>query len=103
MAFKGMTGLPYPEQECAKTDPKELMIPSLFVQQEKNLGSLWDVLIELERRLQPVLRQEPCDPGHGEKCPSPVSPTVMDRISTSNRLIQVCVDKVQDLLRLLEL
>lgn len=81
---------------------KELQLPSLLAQQEKVIDSLHGLVESLNGRLQSISRSEPAPPSPVKDSGPVAMSTVMDKIRNNNKGIQLACDKVQEMLRLLE-
>jgi hypothetical protein len=77
-------------------------IPAELNLLEKNLSSTFSLITELNSRLQPVLGVEPVCESEKE-CPIPTKQTVHDKLNEFNRSLTKCNNKLQEILRLVEL
>ncbi len=80
---------------------KQRGIPIAQSQQENAVNTLHAALSELEKRLQPVLRQEPCDPCNA-KAETPTPSSVMGRIELATLGVDAAIARLNILLNQLE-
>lgn len=84
--------------------PRELEIPAAQDRLDSKIISLHGLLGTLEDRLKPALRVEPKNDSTGDKLtPMPNPTTVYDKLNAAGREVQFAVNRVQELLLLLEL
>lgn len=70
---------------------------------DKTINSLHSLLGELESRLRCVSGQEPTDNCKEAMPPMPKDPPIYDRIAQQERDVQNAVNRVQEMIRLLEI
>lgn len=96
----------YGQAQCdgpVPTKKQNARIPEAHERIEKTINSLHGLIATLEERLQPALRIEPSNTECDKPCPRPVPTTIYDKINQNCDDVQHACNRVQELLRLLEI
>lgn len=102
---QGLSGSQYAQPGMLRpTEPSKLsQVEQGHQSCEKSLDSLHGLIATLEQRIQPVLRIEPATANDDKAYPMPPPQTVFDRLNQQANSIQSACNRVQEILRLLEL